>query len=61
MDVAALIDEAERELDAGHDKQAARLLTDAFEDWYAYLRASLPSSAAKRRAAGATPRRRANP
>jgi hypothetical protein len=29
MDVRQLIDEARRELDAGHSKQAARLLTDA--------------------------------
>jgi hypothetical protein len=29
MDVAATIEEARRELEAGHDKQAARLLTDA--------------------------------
>jgi hypothetical protein len=29
MDVSATIEEARRELEAGHDKQAARLLTDA--------------------------------
>lgn len=29
MDVSATIEEARRELAAGHDKQAARLLTDA--------------------------------
>ena len=29
MDVAQTIEEARRELEAGHDKQAARLLTDA--------------------------------
>jgi hypothetical protein len=29
MDVTATIEEARRELAAGHDKQAARLLTDA--------------------------------
>ncbi len=29
MDVATTIDEARRELAAGHEKQAARLLTDA--------------------------------
>jgi hypothetical protein len=29
MDVVATIEEARRELEAGHEKQAARLLTDA--------------------------------